>query len=222
MLKRLLIAIAMTAFALSAHGQGRIPSAGVDYLDVSPPQPTETGNRIEVVEFFWYRCPYCYMLEPPLEAWLKKLPADAQFRRVPAVFNDEWALDARIFFALEATGHLERLHRPLFDAIHKEGGVRLKGQSYLKWVADWLAKQGVDMSKYDAALRSFTVDSKLKRAYQTAQAFKIDGVPAIAVQGRYLVSASMTGEPRAMIGVTEFLMNQARKTLPRGKSAAKK
>ncbi len=79
--------------------------------------------------------------------WLKKLPKDAQFRRVPAVFNDEWALDAKVFYALEAIGEQERVHRALFDAIHRQGGVTTKGQTYIKWVAEFLAKQtaeGVD------------------------------------------------------------------------------
>lgn len=211
MIRRLLIAFFVVAFPLMAHAQQGAPVAGINYLELSPAQPTETGDRIEVVEFFWYRCPHCHALEPMLVDWLKKLPKDAQFRRIPAVFNDEWALDAKVFYALEAIGEQERVHRALFDAIHRQGGVTAKGPAYVKWVAEFLAKQNVDMAKYDAAFRSFSVDAKVKRAAQLSAAFKLDGVPALAVNGRYMVSAGMSGERRVMIGVTDYLIGEARK-----------
>ncbi len=214
MLTRILIAILCLSFTASVHAQGR-PLPGRDYVELSTPQPTETGGKIEVVEFFWYRCPHCHSLEPLIGPWVKKLPADAQFRLVPAIFNDEWALDARIFYALEATGNLERLHSSLMDTIHRQGGANLKGQTYVKWVADWLAKQGVDMGKYDAAYRSFTVDSKVKRAYQTVQAYRLEGVPALAVQGRYVIS----GDGRTMLGVADYLIGETRRSTPRKPSA---
>ena len=118
-----------------------------------------------------------------------------------------------MFFALEATVILARVHRGLFDAIHQQGGARPDGEAYMKWVADWLGKNGVDMAKYDAALRSFSVETNLKRAMQMTQAYKIDGVPAIAVQGRWVVNASTVGDRQAMINVTEYLAGEARKKL---------
>ena len=211
-LKRpLILCLAMLLFCAAASAQK--PTEGIDYLTLNPPQPTEAAGKVDVVEFFWYRCPHCYNLEPVLQDWLKKLPRDAQFRRVPAIFNEEWALDARVFYTLEATGDLARLHSGLFEAIHQQGGVRLKGDAYLKWVAEWLGKQGIDMAKYNGALRSFSVEAKLKRAMQTTQAYKIDGVPAIGVQGRWMVSASLTGDRQAMMNVTDHLIGEARKRL---------
>jgi protein dithiol oxidoreductase (disulfide-forming) len=209
MLKRLIFGLAALLLCTAASAQQ--PTEGIDYLTLNPPQPTEATGKVEVTEFFWYRCPHCYNLEPVLQDWLKKLPRDAQFRRVPAVFNDEWALDARVFYTLEATGDLARVHRGLFDAIHKEGGVRLHGDAYMKWVAEWLGKQNVDMAKYNATLRSFSVETKLKRAMQVTQAHKIDGVPAMAIQGRWVVSASMTGDRQMMMNVTDYLIGEARK-----------
>jgi thiol:disulfide interchange protein DsbA len=206
-----LIAMAALAIAFPALGQVSKPALNRNYIQLSPPQLTETGEKIEVVEFFWYRCPHCYALEPLLAGWIKKLPQDAQFRRIPAVFNDEWALDARIFYALESLGQLERVHRPLFDAIHKQGGANLKGQTYMKWATDWLATQGVDPDKFESALRSFTVDSQVKRAFQTAQAFKLDGVPTLAVNGRYVISASMVSDRREMLDVSSQLVAASRK-----------
>ena len=210
MLKRLILGLATLLFCAAAVAQ---PTAGKDYVVLSPPQSVEAAGKVDVTEFFWYRCSHCYNLEPVLQDWVKKLPRDVQFRRVPAIFNDEWALDARVYFTLEATGDLARVHTGLFDAIHQQGGVRLKGDAYMKWVAEWLGKNGVDIAKYDAALRSFSVETKLKRAMQLTRAYKIDGVPAIAVQGRWVVNASMVGERQAMINVTEYLAGEARKRL---------
>jgi thiol:disulfide interchange protein DsbA len=199
------------AFAASAQGT---PREGIDYLELKPPQPTESAGKIEVIEFFWYRCPHCYDLEPELEAWVKRLPRDAEFKRVPGVFNDDWAIDARIFYTLEALGEVGRLHRPLFDAIHQHGGVKLRGDAYAKWVAEWLSKQGVDLKKYDELYRSFTVQTKTNRAIQMARAYRLDGVPTLAVQGRYVIVASSSR--KAMLSTTDFLIGEARRSLAKG------
>ena len=202
----------LLAFAVSAQGA---PSEGVDYIEVKPPQSVDSPNKIEVIEFFWYRCPHCYALEPELESWVKRLPRDVQFKRVPGILNEDWAVDARIYYALEAMGEVDRLHRALFDAIHQQGGVRLRGDAFGKWVADWLAKQKVDMAKYDAALHSFTVESKLRRAAQMARSYGLDGVPSLTVQGRYLVVASTS--QKAMLDTTDFLIGESRKKLAKAK-----
>jgi protein dithiol oxidoreductase (disulfide-forming) len=206
MIKKLLAFVAALSFALPVLAQ-RAPEEGMDYNELRPAQATDSPGRVEVIEFFWYRCPHCYSLEPQLASWLKQLPKDVQFRRVPAVFNDEWAIDARIFYTLETLGQEERVHKALFDAIHQQGGVRLKGEAYARWVADWLAKQGIDAKKYDETFRSFTVSTKLRRASQMTAAYKFDGVPAIAVQGRWVVNAS-----NSMLSVTSYLIDQSRKT----------
>ncbi|HEY6720450.1 MAG TPA: thiol:disulfide interchange protein DsbA/DsbL [Burkholderiales bacterium] len=200
--------------AFAAHAQGS-PAEGIDYVELKPPQAVESPGKIEVLEFFWYRCPHCYALEPDLESWVKQLPRDVQFKRVPGILNDDWAVDARIFYTLEALGEVERLHRSLFDAIHQQGGVRLHGDAFGKWVADWLAKQKVDMAKYDAASRSFTVETKLRRATQMARAYRLDGVPTLTVQGRYLVVASTSR--KGMLATTDFLIGETRKQLAKAK-----
>jgi len=201
--------LAFASFAQSA------PVEGTDYIELKPPQAVETSGKVEVIEFFWYRCPHCYALEPDLEVWVKRLPRDVQFRRVPGILNDDWAVDARIFYALEATGEVERVHRPLFNAIHQQGGVRLRGDVFAKWVADWLAKQKVDMVKYDAALHSFSVESRMRRAAQMASAYRLEGVPTLAVQGRYLVLASTS--QKAMLATADVLIGETRKQLPKTK-----
>ena len=206
--------VAGLLLAFAAHAQNS-PTEGIDYLELKPPQPVESSAKIEVIEFFWYRCPHCYALEPELESWVKRLPRDVQFRRVPGILGEDWAIDGQIFFTLEALGEVKRLHKPLFDAIHQQGGVRLRGDAFAKWAADWLSKQSVDMKKYDELFRSFTVNTKVKRAVQMGRDYRLDtpggGVPTIAVQGRYVVVAS--NSQRSMLSTTDFLIGQARKQI---------
>jgi thiol:disulfide interchange protein DsbA len=204
----------ITLIPLGASAQG--PQPGIDYAELKQPQPVDSGNKIEVLEFFWYNCPHCYALEPTLEPWLKKLPKEAQFRRVPAIFNDQWALAGRAYYALEATGDVERVHRALFDAIHKDG-LKITDE---KAVGEWLGKKGGDPAKFSAAYRSFAVESKLKRALQLTQAYQLDGVPTLAVQGKYIVSAGKHGSAGAMLTTTEFLITKA--IAEAAKSPAKK
>ena len=211
---RLLSALSGMLVAVACFAQGA-PVEGTDYTELKPPQAVDTAGKVEVIEFFWYRCPHCYALEPELEAWVKRLPRDVQFKRVPGILNEDWAIDARVFYALEAIGEVERVHQQLFDAIHKQGGVRLRGDAYTKWVAEWLAKQKVDMAKYDAAFHSFSVESKLRRAAQMASAYRLDGVPTMTVQGRYLVLANTS--QKAMLATADFLIGETRKQLAKAK-----
>jgi thiol:disulfide interchange protein DsbA len=182
---RKLLAALLFAFALPAAAQNaNLPP---DVLELPTPVPVDAPKgKVEVVEFFWYGCPHCYNMEPMLEKWVKDLPKDVEFRRVPAAFNDQWAIAARVYYILEAQGLLDRLHRPLFDAIHKDG-LRITNQQAL---GQWLEKNGVDSKKFFEAERSFTVESKMKRARAILEQAKIDGVPALMINGKYIVPAS--------------------------------
>ena len=210
----LLMLIAFAPPGASAQGPG--PQPGTDYAELKQAQAVDSGNKVEVLEFFWYNCPHCYALEPMLEPWVKKLPKDAQFKRVPAIFNDQWALAGRAYYSLEATGDLERVHRALFDAIHKDG-LKITDE---KAVAEWLGKKGGDAAKFSAAYRSFAVESKLKRALQLTQAYQLDGVPALAVQGKYVINAGKHGTPAAMLATADFLIAKTHAEL--AKAPAKK
>ena len=173
-----------------------------DYVELNPPQPVETTDKIEVLEFFWYGCIHCYNLEPKLETWLKTLPKDVEFRRVPAVFNERWAHDASIYYAFEAMGLLDKLHRPFFDSIHR---ARLRTDNWQN-LAAWLEKQDVDTKKFETTFKSFGVQSKTKRAIRLTTGYKIDGTPAMAVHGRYTVPSS-----EGMLGTVNQLVAQVRK-----------
>ena len=200
---RLFIA-ALLAAPLIASAQGPKPQ----FSELNPPQPVDTdGKKIEVVEFFWYGCPHCYNLEPLLENWVKKLPPDVQFRPIPAVFNERWALDASIYYTFEALGVLPKLHRPFFDSIHRDH-LRTDDQAAM---TEWLQKHGVEPKKFYETMKSFSVQSKTRRAAQLSVAYKIDGTPAMAVQGRYTVSADQGGSREGMLETVSFLVNLVRK-----------
>lgn len=200
---RRLLTLAVAAFPLFAWAQ---PQGGQDYMVLEVPQRVEDPGKIEVIEFFWYGCPHCYNLEPALENWVKKLPRDVTFRRIPAVLSQAWARDAQIFYTLEALGVLDRLNRPLYDAIHRDR-LRTDKPDALN---EWLAKNGVDPKKFNETLRSFGVQSKARRAAQLTIAYQVDGTPAIAVQGRYVVPGSAR-----ILQTTDYLIDFVRKN-PRG------
>ena len=177
------------------------------YTELKPPLPVEAEGKIEVLEFFWYGCIHCYNLEPVLEPWLKKLPAEARFRRVPAIFNDRWAHDATIYYTFEVFGVLDKLHRPFFDAIHRD---RLRTDDP-KALAEWLQKQGLNPQKFTETMKSFGVQSKTRRAAMLTSAYKIDGTPAMAVHGRYTVSTEQGRTFGGMLESVSSLVDQLRK-----------
>jgi len=203
--RNLVLALGLAPFG--ALAQARQPAPGVDYTELRPGLPVATQGKIEVLEFFWYGCPHCYTLEPLLETWIPTLPADAQFRRVPAVLNPAWANEAAVFYAFEALDVLARLHRPFFDSIHRD---RLQTRDAAS-LNDWLQKNGVDVKKFELAVKSFGVQSKVRRATQLSADYRIDGTPALAVHGRFTVSAEQARSQKGMLAVTEYLIGVARK-----------
>ena len=205
-----LVAASLAAVVVILPGAARAQlKPGTDYSELKSVQPVEVAGKVEVVEFFWYRCPHCYSLEPVLEAWVKKLPADVQFRRIPAVLSDNWAIDARIFYAFEALGVLDKVHKSFFDAIHRDH-LNIASEPAMN---EWLKKNGIERKKFDDAVKSFGVQAKVKRAAQLSAAFQLDGVPMLAVQGKYTVSAEQGGTQNGMLANVDYLIDLARKGL---------
>jgi thiol:disulfide interchange protein DsbA len=200
-------AIAALPAAVPAHAQFKAPDPGIDYKEVTPPQPTETPGKIEVIEFMWYGCPHCYAFEPVLTSWLQRLPSDVAFRRVPAQFSAVWVQHAKLFYALDAVGQENRLHKTAFDSIHV-GHMDLIQEADM---IDWAGKNGVDKAKFTEALKSFGVAGKLRHAAQLVAAYQIDGVPALAVNGKYLTSPSMVGSQDRALQVVDYLIGMERK-----------
>ena len=207
MFKRLLAAAALFfastfAFAQSIH------------TELATPLNTGAGNKIEVVEFFWYGCPHCYALEPQVQEWSAKLPADVEFKRIPAPANEVWKVAARIFYALDALGLQQKLHKPFFDAVQTE---RLRPTN-TQQLDDWLSRQGVDVARFHAAESSFAVESKLKRAGQLFDQSQSSGVPTIVVDGRYVIEMAKAQTPERMMAAVNSAIEVARKN----RAAAKK
>ena len=186
----------------TAFAQGR----NATYKPLAKPQAVESGDKIEVVEFFWYGCSHCFDLEPFLNKWTARLPKDVEFRRLPAVPTERWLPNARTYFTLEALGLLDKLHGEVFDAIHIDR-VNLNDE---RVQLDWMAKKGVDRAKFSEAWKSFSVQSKTKRAVQQTQAYDVNGVPTLVVDGKYMTSVSMTGSPEGLMKTLDELIVKAR------------
>ena len=185
-----------------------LAQGGFQFSELKPAQPVPSDSKkVDVIFFFWYGCIHCYNLEPVLEPWIKKLPADVQFRRVPAVFNARWEHDATIFYAFEALGVLDSLHRPFFDAIHRDA-LRTDNNEAM---AQWLQKNGVDSKKFFETMKSFSVQSKTRRAVQLTTAYHIDGTPAMAVHGRYTISADQGRSREGLLQTVSHLVDRVRK-----------
>jgi thiol:disulfide interchange protein DsbA len=163
---------------------------GRHYVRLGTPQPVlAPSGKVEVVEFFGYFCPHCNAFEPALEAWVNTLPPDVMFRRMPVAFLPRQEALQRLYFALEAMGQVANLHRRVFAAIHVERLPLEKPET----IADFVAKNGVDRAKFLEVFDSFSVQSKARQARQLAEGYKIDGVPALGIHGRFYTSPSLVG-----------------------------
>lgn len=204
-MKSLLSAFLMLASSIAIAE----PQSGFEYMQTQQAIPTENPAKIEVVELFWYGCPHCYQLEPRLVAWAKKLPGDVTFRRVPGIARPDWAAGGRAFYAMEALGVAEKLHAPLFDAIHKQRSVKPNDDAAL---IDWITKQsGLDRKKVEEAYNSFSVNTKVMRATQLFRASGATGVPALIIDGKYLTSSTLAGGNEEALKVADYLIEKARK-----------
>ena len=206
MFTRALAFAAAAVFSLSALAAGPEAFEGHDYTRLKNAQPVATGKKVEVLEFFWYRCPHCFQLEPGLNKWLKTLPKDAQVRRVPAVFRDDWMPGAKLYYTLEQMNLLGKLHNKVFDAYHLEN-INLNDPAVL---GDWIAKQGADRKKFEGIYNSFSTQSKATQGARLATTYAITGVPAFIIDGKYATSVSMTGGEARLFEVLDQLIVKAR------------
>ena len=203
------VGIASTFLCLSAMvcAQTQKIEEGFDYRILPMPQPLETKGKVEVIEFFWYGCPHCYDFEPELSSWVKRQPKDVTFRRIPVAFRDDLLPHSQLFYALEAMGKGDALNEKVMYAMHKENK-RLMTEPE---IADWVASQGIDRNTFLATYRSFAVVSKARTARQLAEAYRIEGVPTIVMQGKYVTSPSIAGSKAKAIVVMDYLEEKIRK-----------
>jgi thiol:disulfide interchange protein DsbA len=179
---------------------------GVKYKRIVNPQPTLTEDKIEVLELFWYGCPHCYQIEPEVEVWLKSKPDDVEFVRMPAVLGPSWELLARGYYTAELLGATDKIHKPLFERLHK-ARKRIRNADELK---AFFVEQGVSAEDFDNTFSSFAVITKTNRAKQARDMYGISGVPALVVNGKYLVTAELAGGNKQMLDVVDYLVEQER------------
>lgn len=204
--------LAAAGAALSATWSVRAQSPaafveGKDYVRLATPVATLGGGKIDVIEFFWYGCPHCNAFEPALEAWRTRQPADVAFRAVPVGFSALHETHARLYYALESMGEIDKMHRRIFAAIHVQRR-RLDKEAD---IADFVAEQGIDRAKFLDAFKSFGVAAKVKQAKALSEAYKIDGTPSMGIQGRFFTSGGLAGSNERSLQVTDFLVQRVRK-----------
>ena len=200
---------AVLALPTAATAQGG-PVEGRQYVRLSQPVPVYAPpGKLEVIEFFWYGCPHCAAFEPALEAWVKQLADDVAFRRVPVAFRAEsYSAHQRLFYALDSMGLVPALQRKVFYAIHGERQ-RLDNPTEITAFA---TKNGIDPDKLMESFNSFGTQAKLKQANQLVDGYKIDGVPAIGIQGRFYTSGTLAGDNAKALVVTDYLLQRLRKS----------
>ena len=205
--------ISALVFGLAALLLSQLSFAGIDegieYKLISPPVPKSTGDKVEVVEMFWYGCPHCYHFEPAFEKWKKSVPSNVEVIRVPAIFPNRpaWEVSARAFYTAEMLGVLDKIHKPMFDAIHKNRQKLFSKES----LADFFEKHGVSKDKFNETYDSFGVQMKVNRAKDLTRRYGIDGVPTLVIDGRYLTQASLTNGEAGMLKVVDFLIEKESK-----------
>ena len=203
--------ISFSLFFLSlisvVSAQTRPIEEGFDYRVLPIAQAIEAKGKIEVLEFFWYGCPHCHDFEPQLDAWVKRQAKDVSVKKVPVAFRDDLLPHSQLFYALESLGK-SNLHAKVMETMHV-GKRKLLTEPE---IADWAVSQGIERETFLKAFKSFTVTSKARAANQIAQAYRIDGVPTVAVQGKYITSPSITAGSKARaIEAMDHLVNKARK-----------
>ena len=184
------------------------PKLGTEFDAVAQPITTENAAKIEVMEIFWYGCPHCYHMEEPLNAWVKKLPKDVYFKRVPGLPNASWAPMAKAFYAMDALGVGEKLHTALFEAIHKSKTLNPTDETAtIVWVTQ---QSGLDKLKVEQAFKSFSTNTNLNRAAQIFRASGATGVPTLVIDGKYITSATQAGGNEQALKVADYIIGNVR------------
>lgn len=206
----LLITVCLLSYAAQALSAETVAyQAGQHYRVITPSQPTNDPARIEVVEIFWYGCPHCYHFEPSLGPWTKTLAKDVEFYRLPAVFSEAWEVHARAYFSAEILDVLDSSHSALFHVMHAER----KKMNTLDKLADFYAEHGVEQTLFKKTYHSFVVNTKVARAKEMVGRYGVEGVPAVIVNGQYLITGAMAKSYENMLKITDFLIEKERAAL---------
>lgn len=185
------------------------PKPGVNFKTTKNIIPTESKDKIEVVELFWYGCIHCFNLDPYLDKWADNLPKDVTFRRIPAIPRKDWIESAKAYYALETLGVVNKLHEKLFDAIHKEKSLKHNDtRALIKWIA---VNGKLDIKDVESAFNSFSMKAKLSRSYKIFKSAGATGVPTMIIDGKYFTSSTMAGGEQNAIDIMNFIIKNVRK-----------
>ena len=209
MLKKTLFLLLFATSAL-VNAESAAPPQGFGYQTLSAAQPTQDKTKVEVIEFFWYGCPHCYVFEPVLKEWLKTLPKNVTFIRQPAVFSEVWEKHGKAYFVAEALNMVDKVHADFFDAIQNKKQ-KLETEEEL---AAFFVAHGAKKEDFQTAYKSFGVDTKVKQAKTMASRYGLTGVPTLVVNGKYVTSGSLAGSHENMIKVLNQLIVQESKAMP--------
>lgn len=204
--------VVASAMGVTAQAADVPLEAGKTYVELSSPVAVAEPGKIEVVEMFWYGCPHCYAFEPTINPWVEKLPADVNFVRIPAMFGGIWDVHGQLFLTLEAMGVEDKVHKAVFETIHK-ASLNDKSGNLLKTpeeMAEFLAAQGVDKAKFLSTYNSFAVAGAVKNAKDKAKAYQISGVPTMVVDGKYRFDLGTAGGPEQALQVADQLIAKER------------
>ncbi len=200
------LAILMLTF--SAFALAEAPKVGEQFNAVVQLIPTDNAAKIEVMEIFWYGCDHCNQMEAPLNAWVKKLPSDVYFKRVPGLPAPHWAPMAKTFYVMNTLGVSEKLHIKLFEAIHKTKTLNPTDE---KAAIEWVTLQGgLDKLTVEQAFKSFAINSSLNRAAQVFRASGATGVPSLVIDGKYITSSTMAGGNDQALKVADYIITNVR------------
>lgn len=201
MRKSILMFMCLLCFAFTAQAEEY--KEGTHYQRIAP-QSTDSGDKVEVLEFFWYGCPHCYVFDPILDKWIESKPGNVEFKRVPAVFRPEWKVHARTYYALKLMDAVDKYHGKIFSEMHKNK----KRLDTLDLMTAFLVKQGVDKEEFKGVYNSMSVDGMVRKAVKQLQGYRINGVPAMAVNGKYVVSGKGAGSYENMIRIVNYLIKK--------------
>lgn len=202
--RRMFMLAALSLVTVAASASSTAPQPGVEYQVLKRPQPVDGGKKIEVIEFFGYFCPHCYALEPLIAEWVKKQGDNISFKRIHVNFHN-LVPQQKLYFTMEAMGKADEYHMKAFTAFHVERN-RLQTDAD---IMEFVSKSGLDKQKFSDIYNSFSIStSKLSRAAQLTSAYQIDGVPSIAVDGRF-VTSPVLAVTTSTTRVTEEMQNRA-------------
>lgn len=219
MLKRLYILLFGLAFSALASAQAAEPwEAGKQYFVIEPPQPTSTGDKIEVLEVFSYACPACNVFQVTMRKLAAALPENAEIAYMPASFrsDEDWPMFQRAFFTLQALGILDKAHEATFDAVWKDDGALrisdpkthrpLKPMPSLEDAARFYTRFGVSAEDFLGVANSFAVNTRIRRADQQMKAYGIESTPTIIVNGRYRLTGVSAGSFENIVPLVQYLI----------------